>query len=635
MQMSLQDISSAEIEEAQKGQETGVVFEKATRDSYNLQHWSLVSVDNSGPILEESQEPSRLVDGEPSILIPSEKAPKLAALFMICQYIPLVADTFLLNGQAVVPEYGFAPSWWDNELIFVPNLVNPALTQNEASRLHFLVEVQRFMAFLCSGLSKRQFCSIDNLAFAWSNCRETYQDISSANFDSDTIGYFLRTWSNVLNEYTTQLNLSPLNLNLFETCAAVDQASGENEVREERLVSFEVPISEDVLHLQKSLTGALDFLLWGEIADAYLKSVADVVVMTLRQESGLPGTGIDLPQEWYPDRYSKHFQQTMAGLNKRRQEISAEIERLKLLKSGIENYSSLSVKSLQESTISYLMATSTESSLDNNSNSLLCNQFKTALAYINSIHKRLDEKIEIFEQEILEIAEKFSEPPTDEDALKYPPFHKYTLVGVIVNENVYFRHRPHIETRTEHLLDSSSTEDSSMSTEVEEQTEVRIDNNIPDKWYYMAFYQGAQGRGSFEVKEVLIDQVIDTARSQGFDGVVAVYADERALSYSEKITIPEPLKLFLEEDNAQLDAEVISLESVSDLINLEAATTMTDTPCSSIIIENTASRNTEPYGVEEPIDNDEMEQPVSRSPVMSSEAARSSATSFEHREHAK
>ncbi|KAK9234486.1 hypothetical protein V1525DRAFT_350124 [Lipomyces kononenkoae] len=360
MHMSLHDLSAMDAGREQQsqqvnreGQESGVVFRPATQGGYNTDQWGLMALSDQPGV---AQSPfdlgnSRRESEVPPVLRPCEQARYLAPLLMILHSIPISRTALLLFGKQLVKDYGIAPAWWDRELIFVPEFAASPQKQEDLQRLLLLLECQRTMAFLdMTSPPGRAYASIENLVYAFSACQQTYMDFAHSDFiaDSEPIANFLKVWSLVAGQYADSLELPVPNAmsdKLFNSWVSLDRrvptetdSTTNTTTMEQKFVNLELIITEDVRNLYGSFVGALDSLLWSEEPEAYLKSVADVFVISIKQDNWLAGAGVDLPLEWYPDRYTKPFMKAMKSRNTRRVEALDEIQSLRERRLQIAEY---------------------------------------------------------------------------------------------------------------------------------------------------------------------------------------------------------------------------------------------------------------------------------------------------------
>ncbi|KAK9355513.1 hypothetical protein V1523DRAFT_344783 [Lipomyces doorenjongii] len=368
MRMSLQDLSALDVGMEQHdqqvnrdGQESGVVFGPATQDFYNTDQWGMMALSgdpntNQNPFDLGS---SRREPEVPPVLRPCEQARNLAPLLMILHSIPLSRSALLLFGKQLVKDYGIASRWWDKELIFVPEFAESPQKQEDLQRILLLLECQRIMAFLdITSRSGRTYASIENLVYALSAGQETYMDLAHSDFitDSEPIANFLKVWSLIAGQYADSLVIPSAKATsdkLFNSWVSLDRpaepdtdSTTATTMMEQKFVNLELVIAEDVRNMYGSLVGALDNLLWSEEPDAYLRSVADVFVISVKQDNWLSGAGVDLPLEWYPDRYTKPFMKVMKSRNKRRSEILAEIQSLRERRLQISEYTVCTFQSM-------------------------------------------------------------------------------------------------------------------------------------------------------------------------------------------------------------------------------------------------------------------------------------------------
>ncbi|KAK9247137.1 hypothetical protein V1506DRAFT_533023 [Lipomyces tetrasporus] len=611
MRMSLQDLSASDAgmgqhtqQVSREGQESGVVFGPATQDSYNEDQWGMMTLSGDQSAAQNSfeLESSQRGPGEQPILRPCERAKNLAPLLMILHSIPRSRAALLLFGKQLAKDYGIASTWWDKELIFVPEFAESSQKQEDLQRLLLLLECQRIMAFLhIASPSGRAYASIENLVHALSACQETYMDLAHSDFitDSEPIANFSKVWSLVAGQYADSLavpSLKAMSDKLFNSWVSLDrpaaaEADSSAMPMEQKFVNLELVITEDVRTMYGSLVGALDSLLWSEEPDAYLKSVADIFVISIKRENWLTGAGVDLPLEWYPDRYTMPFMKVMRPCNKRRAEILDEIQNLRKRRFQIAEYTGYNTKSLLDSTIAYFTAAT---AAETDTTPPILTKLQQLTANLDQYIARLDKKIGFLEQEIRSLTEFLSEPPAADDigarnALasafgdrQVPDFHRYTLAGVIVSDSIaYFK-------RKVEPLDGDGDESNILEKQegaggvaatrvIDSDTDTgglpALDEQYEWLRYTFAYYSGNMS-DSFEVRPVNPEQVIDVARSTGPDGVVAVYASDDAYRDSAQFDglVNAGLKEFLARDHELLRRELSRTEQPIDLINLEPAT---------------------------------------------------------------
>ncbi|KAK9338789.1 hypothetical protein V1521DRAFT_365776 [Lipomyces starkeyi] len=368
MRMSLQDLSALDVGMEQdnqqvnrEGQESGVVFGPATQDLYNADQWGMMALSGDPNTTRNPFDlgSSRREPEVPPVLRPCERARNLGPLLMILHSIPLSRAALLLFGKQLVKDYGIAPSWWDKELIFVPEFAESSQKQEDLQRILLLLECQRIMAFLdITSPSGRAYASIENLVYALSASEETYMDLAHSDFitDSEPTANFLKVWSLIAGQYADSLvipSAKAMSDKLFNSWVSLDRpavpeahSTTATTMMEQKFVNLELIITEDVHNMYGSLVGALDNLLWSEEPDAYLKSVADVFVISVKQDNWLSGAGVDLPLEWYPDRYTKPFMKVMRSRNRRRSEILDEIQSLRERRLQIAEYTVCTFQSM-------------------------------------------------------------------------------------------------------------------------------------------------------------------------------------------------------------------------------------------------------------------------------------------------
>ncbi|KAK9367513.1 hypothetical protein V1509DRAFT_626176 [Lipomyces kononenkoae] len=650
MRMSLQDLSALDADQEQQnqqvnreGQESGVVLRPAPHGGvYNTDQWGLMALSDDRGVTQSPFElgNSRREPEVPPVLRPCEQARYLAPLLVILHSIPISRSALLLFGKQLVKDYGIAPAWWDKELIFVPEFAASPQKQEDLQRVLLLLECQRIMAFLdMTSPAGRAYSSIENLVYAFSACQQTYMDIAYSDFitDSEPIANFLKLWSLVAGQYADSLEVPVSNAmsnKLFNSWVSLDRPtatetdSTATTTMEQKFVNLELIMTEDVRNLYGSFVGALDSLLWSEEPEAYLKSVADVFVISVKQDNWLAGAGVDLPLEWYPDRYTKPFMKVMKSRNVRRVQILDEIQSLRNRRLQIAEYAGFNTKSLLDSTVEYFTR-ATELSTDEKTTSPTLAKLQRLTANLDRYIAEIDKKIGLLELEIRSLTEFMSEPPAEDDIEgrmelaagfddgHLPDFHRYSLAGVIISDSiVYFKQKlEKSPAESNNILEKKDQIDITTKTESETPSTVTGDESVmPEEqyvWmrYTFASYSDSES-DSFEIRQVNAEQVIDVARSTGPDGVVAVYASDEAYSDAAKVhgIVNAGLKEFLARDNELLRQELIRSEQSIDLINLE--------PTTKEILSTPTSASSSSFDIDSDVDMAGTEKHVKTAPFI-------------------
>ncbi|KAK9465992.1 hypothetical protein V1512DRAFT_276800 [Lipomyces arxii] len=582
MQMSLDDLSASQLDlnynpsvpVDRRDQESGVVFGPATQDHYDSSQWGMTTLQNQSTNFPEYKSGSwRRDPNTPPVLRPLTQAGSLTQLLMILHSIPLVRASMLLFGHKLVGDYGIAVNWWDKELIYIPAFAESNLENKQIKQLMLLVESQRIMAFLDThSESERSYCSIENLMYSLidSDFMQKYGPLAG----------FMKSWSSVAGQYAEILQLpkiTDLHGRLFDAKAALGSEQAVEDDGE--FTSLDLVVSDIVRNTYRSLVGVLDDLLWSEEPDAYLSAIGYVFTIAIRQENGLPGSGLDLPLEWYPDRYTKPFKQVMKVRNQRRVEVLDAIEELRERRYKIVKFANYDTQSLVHSSINYFEAKTTASpgQAKSDGTASTLDKLKTLSTTLRGFVSRIDAKIEFLEQQIRGLTEFMSGPPAEDDeagqvALKeafnrqpVPKFHKYLLAGVIISDStVYFRQRRTTAKRSS-AEPPSILDDQDGIDERQEQEEA-----VEYIWYHYDYFGGTVA-GAFEIRQVNAEQVVLAAATTGDDGVIALYADAKAYESEEDATayVNEALRDFLVKDNELLKTELNGTIGIADLITLD------------------------------------------------------------------
>ncbi|KAK9477527.1 hypothetical protein V1514DRAFT_333549 [Lipomyces japonicus] len=606
---------SLHAEQVKIGQESGIRFRPTIRSDYDEQQWSVAPLTHDANVSSYKPESSRRINDEPPLLRPSNRTAQLSALLTILHSIPLARASLLLYGKQLLNDYGIADKWWDNEIIFIPEFIESEDKQETIFKVHLLAEVQRIIAFLDDdGPSERAYASLDNLVFAWGR-NQLNLDVSSLHY-GESMAAFLPEWLNIAKDYTESLDISGLEDSLFFTEASLDKEVDTNAVQHETFSTLDVSVTDESIRISDKLLGALDTLLWEEEPDAYLSSVADIFTMIIRQENGRPGAGVDVPLVWYPDRYTKPFQKLMKQNNKQRSQLSLEIERLRQRRAKIDEYSGFNTRSLLKSTIAFYAkdlnaaGNSTPKEIDSSTNPTV-QKLKALTTHLDLSINRIDAKIAQLESKLKLLTELFSEPTSASDGGSYPPFQKYVLSGVAFGEKkFYFRNRPRRK--------------SNKVTLIEELDDVSVEDEL---WLQVSYYDGSS-TGSFETKQVRFEHVHEAMRSQGEDGVLVVYASEKALDQKyESVQVPSGLHEFLIKDQDLLDKELQSWIETADLVDLKNVTNDND-HASQSSCDVTMTDQTDEIGTNDGFNN------LSNQVVVNSTSKNPVKIKVQHAEHA-
>ncbi|KAK9473693.1 uncharacterized protein V1510DRAFT_442667 [Dipodascopsis tothii] len=299
MLMSLQELDPDELAARTQGQQSGVSFGPATQASYDAASWSLV------PTTPTVQAVARERGNEPAVLVATDRAGLLAPLLVILHSVPLARAALLLGGEPLVDDYGIADEWWARELVFVPALAGfqqgtsrrSPLTPADVMRTQFLIELQRTMAFLDGG-SRRACAGCDGVAHYFAAVAEDR---------TNPLDAFLGAW---VDAASALRGASTAPARVFESRASVETYHDTSFVQ--KFYNLDLAVTAEAIERYGTFNGVLQSTLWEE-ESTLIRSLADVIVVSLHQESGAPGAGVDIPLEWYPDRYTAPFAGAMQG----------------------------------------------------------------------------------------------------------------------------------------------------------------------------------------------------------------------------------------------------------------------------------------------------------------------------------
>ncbi|KAJ6438315.1 LOW QUALITY PROTEIN: ubiquitin interaction domain-containing protein [Purpureocillium lavendulum] len=302
MQRALRE-SAQEAGIALPGQETGVVdssssapyFGPANRGEYDQDNWAMVptGTSNAGlPAPETRKRPA----GVPALLVQGQSSfgeHRLGGLLTILHEIPLARNVLLQCGTPAA-SYGFNSEWWNGQEILPPEVLAKLQSGEISWGERNMVapggedELHRLMAFLDS--TERSYGTVSVL--------------------TDLIPYSSLGPEKQFYEHLTEQNAELIKpLTQVATLARVLGGSVSDDEAKFGLLEIE-HLRSDYIHI-KTLYESLDHIMWsdalawGEVSDdskmAVFKEMGEVITIKIGGDG--PEDSVDMPLEFYPERY--------------------------------------------------------------------------------------------------------------------------------------------------------------------------------------------------------------------------------------------------------------------------------------------------------------------------------------------
>lgn len=307
------DVQRAIRESAQEAgitipqQETGFIgpsapaptqFGPANRETYNLDQWAMVP---TGPMNKEmsANEPPpskrKRAPGAPAMLLSCNSADsqhRLGGLLTILHEIPMVRN-ILLNIGGLAATYGNNKYWWKGEEILSPEVLakmNQEMSWDAGkhnSETAFEEEIHRLMAFLDS--TERGYGSTSVLTEKMS-----YGGIGMEKHFYEMLG---------------QRHMETIRPLMQVACLAL--FNGDTLEEDATFGLLEIEHTRNEYKCIKTLYEALDHVMWSDTLGleainqgskvAYFKELGEILVLEITGDG--PGRAIDIPCEFYPERY--------------------------------------------------------------------------------------------------------------------------------------------------------------------------------------------------------------------------------------------------------------------------------------------------------------------------------------------
>jgi hypothetical protein len=304
-------------------QESGVMkasqdqyFGPATRETYEAARWALTTTilpDSSASAAEiypdvEIRQLSRSYE-KPVFMKPITSQSLLPALISILAAIPLMRK-YVLEGPPALDNYGQGANWWSGTPISDAHVVVDAAQSDDPLKdsTELLAETQRLVAFVM--WSNRIYGSVEPL-----EALPALQEVSTGNSQvqaKDSVSRFLKAWSKAMKQHEPH---SPASL-LFHSVVGGPEAMAPIEFCQLEIKLARTPY-------RQTLYEAVDSIIWDDdIANdkndyKSLLVVPPILVLQVRNlDANARELGMDIPAEWYLDRYMEKSKEIMISTRK-------------------------------------------------------------------------------------------------------------------------------------------------------------------------------------------------------------------------------------------------------------------------------------------------------------------------------
>ncbi|KAA8910919.1 hypothetical protein FN846DRAFT_937502 [Sphaerosporella brunnea] len=506
---------------------------------YDPSQWALTPTTKT-QTREISQHPAphkrKREEGAPAFLRPSLAGYNLSGLLTILHAIPIARESFLFR-RHVVKHYGHGPKWWAGEPIQTSRIIvntRPGYLEAEEQ----LMELQRIMAFLDK--TERTYGCIDALT-AMPRLQE--QELTSV------ITTFLRGWIHCLIDVVE-------NQEYPESAAFLSYAHQiypDGQIRDQEFGILEITTSSR----DSTIYGALDGIIWAEDDNPVYVDFSDIVSIQLRTEtSDTPGSGVDIPATIYLDRYTKRWleianavKEQIAFQKRKIEDIEAKEQKLKSFTT--KDGSIYDPRTLLEGAIQHLgiplKRNYDDDDISMDSQSELPDPIPILTQMLRKVEKKISrlerQKVEAL-QELEKLRRLYTTPdePVPDDL---PPLTGYSLRGVVTNPSTIYvlaRNQPKTEQADKASLPSEQWWCCQWNVQKNTSRPGWDNSNVWD-----------DNSASCKTIKVTEEEVLLAAKTQG-DTVLVVYANEKA--FQGDPSLPEPLKVFVDKDNAAFAEEL-------------------------------------------------------------------------------
>ncbi|KAI9746454.1 MAG: hypothetical protein M1818_000167 [Claussenomyces sp. TS43310] len=539
--------------------ENAVHFGPANQNAtYEQGKWDLVHMP-SVTSQEASQVPGafdrRRESDTPAFLRPSATDMRLPSLLTIYHEIPLAREIFL-DRDIVLSDYGYDKRWWEGDPINQVKPISKLRPESESDEIEsqnktLVYEVQRLMAFLDK--TDRSYGSAEVL----SNMNNV-KKISALDIESK----FLEAWKRLhekqpVLDFMFSTALQPKSIDEDLEHDAGPEVSGDAEALEFHMLDLELPVqgSSEI----QTLYELADYALWSTSgsavsSSAYISHIGDIVAFRLRDTNN--GKSIQVPMDWYPDRYLEENREAALKMRLRKEHVRENIKNIsslreKLTHSVLPNGHRVRIHDLFESCLMHDAERVTEDNSNNPPPQLvdvdnpaipmvvdkmdISTELRKVMANIDIKLQALDKEKERAQSTLRELSRLY----TDRSDPVHPPLHRYSLRGVSATKNTTF------------LLRQAEPDLIDMDLD---QMEPRANG---DQWWKITFT--ASNPKPAEVKKVTQSQVLEAIANECRSPIL-VYANEKALAEPVQ-PLTASLEHFVRTDNLEFGKEFRDTQS--------------------------------------------------------------------------
>lgn len=483
-------------------------------------------------------------------------------LVAIFHEIPVFRNIVLSKG---FEDYGYKPQWWKDEVIHTKAELYKDDTKEY--NLKFLMELQRSLAFLDGNISKRNFASTKNLA------RSIPKNVSIAletEVLSDVFPLFYQSIISQVGIFNPNAK-NPIS-NLFESVVGQNHESTSASIFQIE-ADFVRPTLYETFH---SLFWQDNFQGLGNTLFIQLSDILTISYQDIPSSHAFAGVLVD--EKFYPQIYTKECVPYIKSMVDEQISLATKLREVSRENGSLVSYQGKRITSFLENTIKYLQnvsgSTDTTSDLNNEllnasqdlasleegiksrKSELVAKNFEleslsssnnvhdiaNVLKYIEKSQKRklMENLIDLSgDSDDSDKSESVNISSTSEKQVENGPegiiTEPYVLVGVIINELEFY-----------YQLNGANSK-------------------YPNQWVYLVF-EGEPKTSNFSAEATSFSDVQQhikkLTKNQMADTLVLIYAKESLLVEKNTLDIPEPLKVFLNKDNENLEA---TLDEVDDI----------------------------------------------------------------------
>ncbi|CDK24851.1 unnamed protein product [Kuraishia capsulata CBS 1993] len=352
---------------------------------------------------------------QPVVLLPtSDEKPEdyLAGLFMILGGVPAFSNTLLNHDFG---EYKFDSEWWTEEA-------------SQDSQGTLAVQVQKYLAALLHG--DRSFISISGLTGSLT------PEVSELIDDDENLDDILpATYLSLSAQFGAFENAQAIEELFKPTLLLIQNEQGETEAEgAERAGVF--PIESD--SFRSTLYKVFHSLLWGDdferLGSSGISQLGDIVTVVLLDEgsSHYSRTGIEVPEQFYPQIYTESYQQHIQNEIDAQDSLKMKDHQLANASADLTSFKGARVETFLQTAVKYMRESSSKETDPNVSQAVddISSIVKKILSDKQDImdeRSKIQSKLQDFDIfEVNKIMESMPEKPSP-----------YLLVGTIFKQNDY------------------------------------------------------------------------------------------------------------------------------------------------------------------------------------------------------